>query len=247
MAFEEMEANREAAGGVAAFGTPLPRDFYLQDTVRAARLLLNCTLVSVGAEGITAGRISETEAYTTDDPACHAYRGRTARNATMFGPPGHAYVYLTYGMYYCFNAVMARQGVAEAVLIRAVEPLAGWELMQARRGLLEKKAGEEGNGETGLTVPNAAASTLTPTPKARLRLARALCGGPSKLCIAFGLDRTWDGTDLTDSDRLTICAPSAGFLAPDDPAILATPRIGISQGVDLPWRFTLRGDPYVSR
>jgi DNA-3-methyladenine glycosylase len=188
----------------------LPHAFYERASVEVARDLLGKTLWRRTEAGLTAGIIVETEAYNgANDPASHAWRGQTNRNAVMFGPPGRAYVYFTYGMHYCLNAVTGPVGQASAVLLRAIQPVVGSELMRERRGT---------------TIPD-----------------RDLARGPGRLCQALGITAADDGTDLT-GDALWI---SETVDAPDL-LIATTPRIGITRAAELPWRFVVCDNQYIS-
>jgi len=114
---------------------PLPQAFFARSALEVAGDLVGCTFLFAGS----GGRIVETEAYRQDDPCCHGYRGRTDRTAVLFGPPGHLYVYFTYGMHFCANVASEEEGVAAGVLLRALEPEHGVEDMVARRGMLEPR------------------------------------------------------------------------------------------------------------
>jgi DNA-3-methyladenine glycosylase len=190
-------------------GSPLPRTFYRRDSRAVAPELLNKVLVV----GRCAGRIVEVEAYVgAEDPASHAYRGETARNRTMFGPAGHLYVYFTYGMHWCANAVCGDEGEGTAVLLRALAPVEGLDEMRARR--------------------------------AKARRDRDLCSGPAKLCQALGIDRAYDGVDLT-RPRSAVRIVDDGVPPPERPG--CSPRIGIRVAVEHPWRWYVDGDANVSR
>ncbi|HEU5214554.1 MAG TPA: DNA-3-methyladenine glycosylase [Gaiellaceae bacterium] len=124
-------------------GERLSREFFARPVHEVAPELIGATLLVDGV----GGSIVEVEAYDQDDPASHGFRGRTARTASMFGPPGHAYVYRSYGIHWCLNLVCAEEGRAEAALVRALEPTTGLDRMRERRGLKAERALCSGPGK----------------------------------------------------------------------------------------------------
>ncbi len=193
----------------------LPQSFYQKKTVALAKSLLGTYLVHDSAEGRAIGRIVETEAYLNGkDPASHSFKGKTKRNEVMFGPPGHAYIYFIYGMYYCFNVVTGCVGNGEAILIRALEPVDGIKLMEERRGT---------------------------------RDVRNLCSGPGKLVQALGITRDLNGHSMVHPPLTIWSHESFGEMRPKKSEIIATPRIGINLGMELPLRFYLKGSHFASR
>jgi DNA-3-methyladenine glycosylase len=190
----------------------LPVSFFSRPTQKVAQDLLGCHLVHETPQGTTSGRIVEVEAYLPkNDPGCHAARGITPRNAVMFGPPAHAYVYFCYGNHYLFNVVTEKEGTPGAILVRALEPVEGVSLMAKRRGI---------------------------RPKSEKDL-RNLTNGPGKLTQALGMGRPHNKTSL-------LKRPLYLRKARRKERVRATTRIGITRGWELPLRFYLEGNPYLS-
>ena len=193
-----------SAAGTAG-GERLGVEFFDRSVHLVARELIGCRLFFAGC----GGTIVETESYERDDPACHAYVGLTDRTEVLFGPPGRAYVYLSYGIHSLLNFVCEPEGEAAAVLIRALEPTTEIEEMRRRRG------------------------------KAKRDL--DLCNGPGKLTEALGITLAQNASRL-DRNPFQLLEPEGAR-----PAIVTSPRVGITKAVERPWRFSARENPNVSR
>jgi DNA-3-methyladenine glycosylase len=237
--------------------TVLAREFFDRPAPEVAPDLLGCLLWHASPAGTVAAVITEVEAYAgLADPASHAYRGQTARNAVMFGPPGHAYVYFTYGMHFCVNLVCQPAGEASAVLLRAGRVTEGAGLAAARRLTRRGRAGRDGTGRDGtaggpaeleaaargLGARDAVAGGAAGRPLGERDLAR----GPARLCQALGIDRSLDGADVCAADSPLAVGARTGGRPAAPPVISTGPRVGISQAAEVPWRFWLAGDPSVS-
>jgi DNA-3-methyladenine glycosylase len=209
----------------------LAPDFYARPVLEVARDLIGCTVEHGGCAGV----IVETEAYHDSEPACHAFAGLTPRTRTLFGEPGRAYVYRSYGVHALLNAVCEPEGVGAGVLIRALQPVAGIELMCARRcrGPLASRDLPADCSDGGEGPPRDGAG-----PRAQ-----ELCSGPGKLTQALGIWLSENDSSLS-SGPVLIRPREGDWLQP--PTVVA-PRVGISRAVELPWRFCADGSPHVSR
>ena len=226
--------------------TPIPREFFARTSVEVAPDLLGCVLEHETAEGLVAVELTEVEAYAGQaDPASHAYRGKTARNAVMFGPPGHAYVYFTYGMYFCVNLVCHDPDTASAVLLRAGRVIEGEELARARRARRRRRAGGDPD-----SASQDSASQDSPSPDGAGLAARDLARGPGLLCQALDIDKSLDGADVCVAGsplRVRRRQTGAGTnVRSGEKEICSGPRVGVSAAADVPWRFWLAGEPSVS-
>ena len=219
-------------------------DFLENPSDVAAPLLLGCTLTRIitlnGEKHKLVARIVETEAYDQDDPASHAFGGPSERNAAMFGPAGHLYVYVSYGMHHCCNVVCGPDGFGSGCLVRAVEPLEGVGVMLELR-----EAGRAGKAHTGRAgkeqAERAGKAQAERARKHPLKL-RDLTNGPGKVCAALGIDKELYGHDLTVEPLVLEFAP----LLPGE-TIGCSPRVGISKNADAPKRFFIEGNAFVSR
>jgi DNA-3-methyladenine glycosylase len=199
--------------------------FFARPTLDVLDDVIGKVLAHETPEGRAAGIIVEAEAYIGEsDPACHAAPGPTRRNAPLYGRPGRAYVYLNYGIHHLVNAVTEAEGSPAAILIRALEPLEGRDLMRVRRGVRTP-----GRRRTAARATSTAAADD-----------QRLCRGPGNLTVALGVNLTHNLTDLT-----------RGALRIEDHGIRAgarvySPRIGIRVGTEQPWRCHWQDHPCVS-
>jgi DNA-3-methyladenine glycosylase len=202
--------------------TWLKAAFFNRDPRRVARALLGKLLVRKTSRGILAGRIVETEAYLgKDDAAAHAAAGRTARNAVLFGPPGHAYVYFIYGNHYCLNVSCLPDGDPGCVLLRALEPVAGIEQMAEARGVELAK-------EIDLT---------------KISSLKKISSGPGRMAEALETTRERNNGKSLVSTRSDLRLADDGYRVR---RVTVTPRIGIVKSVEQPLRYFIAGNPFVS-
>jgi len=194
----------------------LGKSFYKRELLEVAPDLLGKIFVKTDKKNVLAGRIVEVEAYHGDfDEAAHSFGRKTKRTEIMFEAGGYLYVYFTYGAHYCCNVVTGKKGQGTAVLIRAVEPLTGIDIMIKNRFGRKLKSEKE---KINLT------------------------SGPGKICKAFGIEKQHSGIDLTKNEIFILDSQKV-----QNKEVGTSKRIGISKSVDLPWRFFIKNNPYLSR
>lgn len=231
--------------------TFLKANFFNRDPRRVARALLGKLLTRKTPHGILAGRIVETEAYLPQgDPAAHAAAGRTARNAVIFGSPGHAYVYFIYGNHYCLNVSCLPEGVPGCVLFRALEPFAGIEQMAEARGIdLNWQQVEDSCGDGRLARPAEQSSATvgghinSGFAQTKPSTLKKISSGPGRLTEALGITRQRDNAKSLVSSRSDLRIADDGHRVH---RLTITPRIGISKSTDQPLRYLIAGNPFVS-
>jgi DNA-3-methyladenine glycosylase len=191
---------------------PLKQDFFDRNTIFVAKDLLGKVILKkIGKDEYISGKIVETEAYMGDhDPACHAFQKVSGRSSVLYEEAGTIYVYFIYGNYYCFNIVTENKSIGSAVLIRAVEPVDGIDVMKILR------------------------------PKAKSIY--DLTNGPSKFCLAFDIDRKYNGKKLSENG-IFISNP----VKKENFEIVTSKRIGIVKGADFPYRFFVKDNPFVTK
>ncbi|MBA4407562.1 DNA-3-methyladenine glycosylase [bacterium] len=194
----------------------LPQKFYTRNLHIVARELLGKIFVRIIGHNYLSGKIVEVEAYDGSiDESSHSYSGKTKRNEVMFKGGGFLYVYFTYGMHFCANIVTGKKNDGQAILIRAIEPITGIDLMAKNRYNKKRISSKEFIN---------------------------LTNGPAKLCQSFGIDRMQNGIELSGDDIFILSAPKLNLSE-----ITTTTRIGIKKSVDLPWRYYIRNNPFISR
>jgi DNA-3-methyladenine glycosylase len=215
----------------------LPRETFSRGAVEVAPALLGCVLEHETSEGLVAVVLTEVEAYHGQaDPASHAYRGQTQRNAVMFGPPGHAYVYFTYGMHFCVNLVCLPEGTASAVLLRAGRVVEGVALATARR---------TAPGPQGRDLARGPARLCQALGIAREQNGADVCDPVSPLRVRWP-DPAEAGLPGAPASGAGAYAVTTGPAELASAAISCGPRVGVSAAGERSWRFWITGDPTVS-
>ncbi len=229
----------DSSSALAPASAALDPDFYRRPVLAVARDLLGCVVEHDGSSGV----IVETEAYHESEPACHAFVGVTPRTRTLFGEPGIAYVYRSYGIHALLNAVCEPAGIGAAVLIRALEPLTGVEAMRERRGGVRDEQLCSGPGKLTQALGIGLSANGTSLLEGPVRIA-----GPA---VVDGAGRQGGrpvpGGRDGERDRAAMGSGGSGNRPRRRAPVAVGPRIGITKAVDLRWRFCLAGNRHVSR